>query len=255
MQIMQLKLISYNIWHGKKWEKLLPWIKDQNADILCLQEVTSHEQNWGDNAPPDIFQALKQELNLKGVLGKAWMLDDKHQSYQGCAILSRFPISSSKTHFLSHQLSYGHEFDHDWTREPRVLVEAKLNINNSPLTVFTTHLSYHKRFADEAKKLREADNLLSILDNHQSDNFIFAGDLNTPPDSPIIQKIQDAYQDASPDAPTFARHRFEHEDFVVDDLTYQLDYCFLNGTIKPLKSNAPNLATSDHLPLVIQLVV
>jgi endonuclease/exonuclease/phosphatase family metal-dependent hydrolase len=255
---MQFKLISYNIWHGKKWDILLPWLKEQNPDILCLQEVTSYKQNWGDNQDVDLFEVLKQELDLNGVLGKAWHERDEYESYQGCAILTRFPITSHRIHFLSGNLSYGDEFDHDWSREPRVAVEASLDVHSQAVSIYTTHLSYHKYFADDARKLRQATKLHRLAVNSASHTpTLICGDFNSLPKSKVIDLFSSTFTNCldRKSFRSFARYPFKHDDFEVNTLEYLLDNLFVSDGITCQNIEVPNTAASDHLPIIARLVI
>lgn len=251
---MELKLIQCNIWHGRYHNKLVTFLREQDADIITLQEVTSFGLNWGENAQFDVFEQLKSDLNCSGIFAPTFLKRGERDGHLGNAILSKFPILYHKVHFLSGRLCYDEEFGEDWRREPRNLLEVRLDIGKSTLGVFTTHLAFSPDFVVSPLQWLQAKKLSAILRRSNKSPLILAGDLNALPGSSVIGLLERDFENVlcGKNLVTFAKHRFAFGDFEVDELRYLIDYIFVNEAIHSIDINAIDVDCSDHLPLVYQ---
>src|SRR5437763_1847986 len=137
---MKIKILSWNIWAGKYLDKVIETLKKENADIIGLQEVTEEKI---DNQKINIAYKIAKELKYEAIFFKAFSYEKNGRFFnQGNAILSKFPIKKSKVHFLSNLNLYKKTAQ----TEPRIAVEIEVNINNTNLYVFTTHLAYADKF-------------------------------------------------------------------------------------------------------------
>ena len=79
-----LKLICLNIEHRRHLGKVMPFLKSQDADLLCLQEVMEHD-----------FEMLKEALGMRGIFGPMLCTrlggDDAPLETLGVALLSALP--------------------------------------------------------------------------------------------------------------------------------------------------------------------
>src|SRR3989344_7052569 len=100
---MRLKVLSWNIWGGRYLPQVIDFLKESNADIIGLQEV-SRDPGGANNAAEVIgkqlgcrwvYGAIKQlkasEIGLKSEKTIEW----------GNAILSKHEIIENKNHPLS----------------------------------------------------------------------------------------------------------------------------------------------------------
>jgi endonuclease/exonuclease/phosphatase family metal-dependent hydrolase len=249
----RLKLIQYNIWESKHVSDVEAFLKEQDADIVTLQEATCGEYYEGDT--PDAFMQLKSSLKLHGVYAPTVL--KKKNGLQGNAILSKHPIVSHEVTFLNNELAYEDEYDGDITKEPRAALKAEINISGLRLQVITTHLTFSPYFNPSDLQLSQARNLLEVLRKVKNDPLIFAGDLNTKQESKIISLFEENFSNAlhGKDFKTFAKRPFSFEGFEVKDLEYLLDYIFVNDLIRVIDVNAKDVDGSDHLPVVAMIEV
>lgn len=101
---------------------MLALLKDQQADVLCLQEFhTSENPGYYNN-----IRAIREEL---GFAYHYFPYDkDGDRNYYSSVIFSRFPIVDSAL------LRYPRP------SQPEALVQADIQVNNDTIRVFTTHL-------------------------------------------------------------------------------------------------------------------
>lgn len=235
--------------------KMFDLIKQQNADILCLQEFhTSTRPDFYDNIEP-----IQKLMNYPFFY---FSFDtDGDKLFYSSIIFSRYPI-----------------IDSGLIRYPRptlpdVLLHADIKVNNDTIRVYTTHL----QSLQLGKKEYEAiDKIKSVEDSllHNSRNILsklkrgifnrsiqcdlvsdvledspfptlFAGDLNDIPNSYTYNKIRGDMQDV------FLKKGFGiGRTFASISPTLRIDYIFADKhfVIKQFNRLVKNL--SDHYMLV-----
>src|SRR5947199_24580 len=90
---MQIKVLSWNIWQGYHLDLILETLREQNPDIIGLQEVPEKD---GTN----VAQVLAEKLQYHCAYFRAIDMT-RLGTPMGNAILSKLPIAESKRHFLS----------------------------------------------------------------------------------------------------------------------------------------------------------
>src|SRR3989344_6746242 len=95
MSTRTVKFIQINIYKGQYLDALISFLKDQNPDIIAMQEVTAGELNLCDKNF-DLFEYFKKELGWNGVIDKVTKPTDAKDSYLGNAVFSRYEITNSE---------------------------------------------------------------------------------------------------------------------------------------------------------------
>ncbi len=136
---------------------------DGGADIIALQEVEN----------PRILQDLAQ--NALARRGYQWSaFANLSGGSLGVGILSRYPISSALTHSIS---SYGQTI-------PRPILEARIDFDGAPLTLFVCHWKSKLGDTGATEVLRRAasrvirQRLGILTQNTPSLSVLVVGDLN-----------------------------------------------------------------------------
>jgi tyrosyl-DNA phosphodiesterase 2 len=150
----ELTFVTYNVWFGKYYfkercEALLKIVRDCDADVIGLQEVT----------PNFLKIVLKQEW----VRDRYYISDATGVTVQGYGVLllSRIPIRRMFLHNLPTLMS-------------RKLLVAELCVNEQTFNVATVHLESMKQSAPlRAEQLAEIFPLLS-----NSEHSVLMGDFN-----------------------------------------------------------------------------
>lgn len=249
---MVIRFLTFNIWHGKNWQRVIEFIKAKNPDIFTLQEVTI---NITKHVPGgiDLKEEFKQTFapNYKGVYAPInEKIENGKRTGFGNMIFSKFPILDYKVHYLLKSLGWADNYE----EQSRNLLEVKINIDNQSLSVFTTHLAYSPKFVDTSIKLEEAKKIVRIVKNKE--NFILAGDFNATPNTEVIATIKSlgSYID-SKNRPTWTKHPFSYKGFKVNRLAWKLDYIFLSPNLYCKKLDIPDIDISDHLPLIAEIKI
>jgi len=117
--------------------KMMDQIKEQNADILCLQEFfTSSDPVYYDN-----LHHLVKELGYPYYY-YAWMNDGDRQWF-GNVVFSRYPIvDSGKVYF-------------PYAKFPETLLHADIAVGNDTIRVYTTHLQSLQFKQDDFKTIQD----------------------------------------------------------------------------------------------------
>jgi endonuclease/exonuclease/phosphatase family metal-dependent hydrolase len=230
-----LRVLTYNLHHGEGIDKKLDLeriaavIKAQQPDLVALQEVDVKTRRTGG-----VDQAARygELTGLKAVFGKT--MDYDGGGY-GNAVLSRFPVVSSKTHPLP--VTAGHE--------PRAVLEVRVLPAGGPEVVFlATHLDHTRDGTERERQVARIQELFA----ESTAPTILAGDLNAPPDSPPLRTLLGSWADA-----TAGRGL---RTIPVDRPQRQIDHVLFRpaGRFKTIEAKAiDEKVASDHLPVLAVL--
>lgn len=224
-----IKVISYNIHYGvnshkqPNLKKIISFLQNTNADIICLQEV--------DNKT---FRALLQ--NQPDCLKKNLLMEYKYTTTEnffpgqtGNMILSRFPIISFEDYLLpSNQYQ-------------RKIQQAMIETPLGNIVVFNTHLGLSKSIRSQQIKA-----IVKLIENTQ-EPFILAGDMNTS----NLSELENIYQYCidsgilmkQESIPTFKNKIYEN----------RIDYLFTSKEFTINNYEVPSLMYSDHEPVIINI--
>lgn len=235
--------------------KMLDLIKQQNADILCLQEFFhSDNPDWYAN-----LDYIRDKLNYPYYYFSRD--DDGYLHYYGSIIFSRYPI-----------------VDSGLIRYPRPtlpdgLVHADIRVNNRIIRIYTTHLQSLQFGQEDYQKINEikeaSDSLLhnsrtivsklkrgivhrsiqvDIIDEVLGDSpypVLFCVDLNDVPNSYAYYKVRGEMQDAFLKKGTGIGRTFSSL-----SPTLRIDYIFADEHFKIQQFKRVLKKYSDHYMLV-----
>ena len=239
---MRIRLLQWNTWFKEDVENKLLLLKDVGADIYCLQELNINDGN-------NEFEYIKSKLNLYGAVGTT----DTDHGGQGNAIISRFPINSSETHYIKEPIELRSHF----SDEERIYLETEIKIaDNQGLEIGTTHMSYTDAFEENQLKKKESDELLNLVGKNRN-HYILSGDLNTPEDSRLIKGLEKCLEHSGPDysEKTWTTKDFDYNGFTANSLEWRLDFIFNTKDIKILSAKVVETEFSDHLPILIEFEI
>ena len=237
-----MKILTWNVWYKEEPENILELLQSMEWDVCCLQEITQGFQG-------DVARYLTESLGVTShfVVAQSWNGGERSQ---GNLILSRLPLKDTFSYFIQ---DFNHDPEPSFSDEGRIVVGVELG---NSLKILTTHMSYTPEFSETEQKNKESKKLLEYLATISSP-FVFTGDLNAIPTSNLVTELNDKYRNLSPDLtePTWTTKPFSHEGFVVDTLSYRLDYIFGPKEINLIGSTTINTKYSDHLPILTEILV
>lgn len=247
---MQIKLLQWNVLYKERIENIVKFLKEIDADIFCLQELGI---NCKFNPTiSDTPNYVAKELGVNYYFERAYTKEGGEIESLGNGIFTKFPIIRKQFFFTQlHapiQVSY--------SDEERVYIEVDLQIDDTTLTIGTTHLSYVHKFTTTDKKKKEVDNLINGIKN-KKEKYILTGDLNSPPDSYAISELSKYLVNVGPsyDEATWTTKLFEYQGFKEDKLRWRLDYVFATKDVNVISSEIIKTDYSDHLPILVTISV
>jgi len=234
----ELKIMSYNIHIGNPPSKpglidmdaIIKVIQTEDPDLISLQEV---DVNTARSGKIDQAEIIARKLGMNFYFAKT--IDHDGGDY-GVAILSKFPISETKTHRLTTVAGSG--------GEPRVIATARIQLKNGKYIRFgATHLDHLKNPVNREVQIEEINKIAS----DEKLPFIIAGDLNAVTESTVIQKLDQVFmRTCSTCEPTFPEVKPNR---TIDFIAFKKSDSFSVISHRVIQEHY----ASDHLPVVALL--
>ncbi|MBA8823840.1 endonuclease/exonuclease/phosphatase family metal-dependent hydrolase [Saccharopolyspora lacisalsi] len=229
-------VLSYNIHHGEGVDGTLDLgrvaevIRDSGAGVVALQEVDRHWSARSDFA--DQAQELARRLGMHHAYGANLDRDPaapgQPRRQYGTAILSRFPIVSSRNTPLP-----------NLGGEQRGLLQARITVCGRTASVYSTHLQ-HDNAAERAAQTEAVADLVGSA----TEPVILAGDLNARPGSPEMEPIRFSFTDTFAVAGTG-----DGATYPATDPSARIDYVVTNDHVRTRSAEVLRSPASDHLPV------
>jgi endonuclease/exonuclease/phosphatase family metal-dependent hydrolase len=229
-----LRVLTYNIHHGQGIDgefdlpRLARVIASVAPDLVGLQEV---DQGTVRSGGVNQLTELGRLVGMDAVFGKT--IEFQRGDY-GVGVLSRLPIVRANTHPLPNSPS----------REPRVALTVEVDMGEGALLQFTTtHLDQGR---DPTNRIRQADYLNELLAGDAGGPGILAGDMNSGPDTEVMQILGARWTDVVMDQRTTELGRVQR----------RLDYVMARPVDRwrTIDSKVVDAQlASDHLPVLAVL--
>jgi len=238
----QLKILTYNIFHGEKYyepgnsniDAVAELINKHNPDFVALQEVdsmTARSARLNNGIRKDIMLELSKKTGMNTIFGKA--MNHGGGGY-GEGILSKQPIES--------QL---HQLPTPKGGEPRVLLTTVYTLKNGKKIILAgTHLCHEY----EENRIAQAEYIADFA--RKSDiPVVVLGDFNFNPNEEPYYRIIRSMKDAMKE---FGNPQLTYP---YDNPAERLDYIFLDNknNWKIKKINIIQNNASDHVPVIAVL--
>ena len=245
---MKLSVLQWNVWFKEKADNVVRFVRETDADIVCLQELT---RDSADNPGRDIVAEI-EALGYHSAYEATLIRYGTGTITMGDGIFSKFPLTDKRHVYVQREDPSSHHY----SKENRLYVEATLSVGNSTLTVGTVHLSYVSEFFVDAEKKKEVDKLLAAVRGN-TERFILSGDLNSNPDTYTIERLEKILKPAGPDyaQATWTTKPFSYDGFEASTLDWRLDYVFTTPDVKVLESKIIQTDVSDHLPILATIEI
>ncbi len=229
---MHFRIATYNIHRcigrdgSENRERIAMVLREIDADIVALQEVTSHPEG----RPDDMLAYLAASTAMVPIEGFTMTVQG---SRYGNALLSRVPLSAVKRINISVE-----------GREPRGVIESVFVLGNHTLTLWATHLGLrgcerNMQIKKIMKKIHTADADVSILLGDFNEWLFW---------SPSLRAIRRSFK-ATPSPASFPSQM----------PLFKLDRIWIRPSVKlsTVRAHSSLLSriASDHLPLVAEIIL
>jgi len=257
-ETVRIKFVSLNLWiGGVLFEGIVDFLKEQDADIVVLQEVQQSE----DTTLPVQYRSLSA---LRAELGYpyndfAQILTDEFpwgNIPSGNAVLSKYPITSSRVVYFDNEeraATPRMPFDPEsWPVTPRALQHVTIEAQDKVMNILNLQGVWDLD-GDHVSPQREKMRDVILQTAAGKSHVIIAGDTNAKVSNPVMQDIEKEYINVFGDTlkTTFNMRRKDNPGYA----TAVVDLIYTSHDIKTVKADCPDVDISDHLPLVAEFEI
>lgn len=249
---MSFKVISLNIWQGgMRFDKIVKFLKNEDADIVTLQEVFSGNRENLARRFKTVIEFKQFFKNYKFVFSAdQFQVIGLDKIDRGNLVFSKLKILSHKTYFYN--APYGEvneKTTKDFSNNPRNLQYVQIQQNESVINLYNTHGVWGFDNSDTNRRLHMAKFIIDKVKNKK--NVILCGDFNVDWKSKTISIIEKRLINV-----------FKNELKTSFNLTIKkrgkfkssvVDMIFISKDFKVVNRNCPKIDISDHLPLIVKL--
>jgi endonuclease/exonuclease/phosphatase family metal-dependent hydrolase len=251
---MKLKVISLNIWESNFLDQAIGFFKTENADLILLQEA----YGLNDQANDDRFRTLEVLSETLGFTNFDYVPGLRHNRkegrfLQGNAVLSKFPILKREAVFFNDpfndNFTEGPEYN---AMFPHVLQHVVLDVPTGEINVFNLHGTWDldgDNFSEKRQQMSQA--IIEAVKGKS--RVILAGDTNAKPTNKALRNVEE-YLNSVFGEELKTTFNMKHKDNP-GYATAAVDMMFISPDIKVSEKACPEVDVSDHLPLVVQLLV
>lgn len=206
-------------------------IRSLDPDVVALQEV---DVRWSERSQfVDQADSLAKLLHMNVRFGPIY--DLKPRQF-GVAILSRFPVVSSRNHEIT-RLSTQQQNPAP-AKAPGFL-ETVLDVRGTQVRVFSTHLDYR---ADPSVRQQQVGDMMQVI-RESAMPTILAGDLNAIPSAAELQPLLTMFQTAATGMTYPAEAPAKRIDYILASRFFTMSDARIDST-----------AASDHRPVIMTLM-
>ncbi len=225
-----LKLITLNVELHRHWDIILPFLKREDADVICLQECFDRDAQAIANELGCAYKHLPMTKMPYIVNGSS------SSTPQGIALLSKLPLRHIESRYYYKPSKGINNYKHATPTEKRATVHqgiifARVEKNGTSFTIGTTHFTWTPDGGVNESQETDAAALFKILESIPE--LVLCGDFNVPRglNNEIYKKFTDRFKDNIPaDITTtidIPNHRIRHDPVEAAKLaTYVVDYIF-----------------------------
>ncbi len=233
----KIKIVTINLWRYYDWSirrpNILDFIEKNDPDIIALQEVQLNNSFSKSSQAEDLakmagykyyfFSPTMKKTKQIGLDGEL-----NQNASHGLAIISKYPITLCESYLLN---------QHQQDKEPRTVLFATININNTNIDICNVHFANRSIYSDlHIKELM--DKIKSKINMP-----IILGDFNIYDLSPYKLSILTDYKSS---------HDFTNYISYPKD-NGSLDYILLPDKFNFINVTCPDIYLSDHRPIIAEI--
>ncbi len=250
---MDIKIVSLNIWHAELLDDVIAFLREQDADIIMLQEVANTP---GAARLFRAFEVIQQELGYKygDFAPAARLVRSVGVSIEGNAVFSKFPLRSYPPIFFNEPYGDNHEDSEENAPVfPRNLQHVEATTPAGVLHVFNLQGVWDLDGDNDSPKRRNMSRI--ILEQTKGlQRVVVAGDTNAKPTNPAMLAIEEQLVSVfKNDLPTSFNVRRKDLKKFPGYATATVDLMYVSPDITVVAHDCPQVDVSDHLPLTATL--
>lgn len=245
-----MKIIQLNVWQGKVGPPIARFLKQEDPDLVCMQEVNDIK-----GTTCGAFSTLG-EIKEQAGFAYADMAATYTYKYMnrtcvyGNAILSKHPLIQDRVVFATG--TYKDDFDAvDDYYNVRNLQVCTVNLPGGKKLRLANHHGYHlfDPTGDETsiKAMQRVADTLAELQN----SLIFCGDLNVTPDSKALGPLN-SLPLRNLTTEYGVKHTLSPVHYVAADENVACDYIFVSEDVDVRRFAVSEALVSDHKPLIME---
>lgn len=248
---MKLKAASINIEHGGVlMDDLLTFIRSEDPDILCMQEVHTGSRKLLEPRLKTL-QHFVNELDYPFQFFTPIYRDYDNtvdgSSYSGMAILSKVPITNAKSIYfdLPYSETYRDSFENA-PNHPAGMQYVELSHGNTRVNVFNVHGPWDLD-GDNFGARRQAMRDSIVSETKDMKSVLLMGDTNAKNTNAAFGQLEPLVSVFGERlTTTFNMKRKTLEGYA----TAAVDMMFVSDDVAVISSECPAIEISDHLPLI-----
>lgn len=246
---MDLKIVSLNIWRGALIDDALKFLKQQNPDIIALQEVTNSPDPSLDREFR-LYQILCDQLGYPYHSFAPMLINNTPEGKipEGPAVLSRMPLQeASPVFFMPFRDDYV-DIPENFATSSRCMQHVRLDTPSGKLDLYNIHGIWDldgERYSAERQHMSK----LICEEIQGKSRVLLMGDTNAQPANQALRNVEKYLNSVfgTSLASTFNMRRKTNPGYA----TAAVDMMFLSPGIQVITKDVPRVDISDHLPLVV----
>ena len=252
---MNIKVLSLNIWHSQLLDEALAFLRQQDADIVLLQEAA----NETDGTLPRscrTFTIAQQELGYKHAhfAPAVHIKRPEGNILQGNAVLSKFPITVAHPPiFFNEPFGYFDGSNEQAPFCPRNLQHVEVSTPIGTVHVFNLQGVWDLNGDNDSPRRRNMSRII-MEQTKGLKRVVVAGDTNAKPTNPAMLAIEKQLVSVfGNELPTSFNVRRKDLKKFPGYATATVDMMYVSPDVKVLAHDCPQVDVSDHLPLTATL--
>ncbi len=239
-----MKLISLNIEGDKHLDRCIPFLRQESADVVCLQEVFEAD-----------LDTIRKGLGMRFEFVPILQINDSFNGKSakgdwGIALFFKeLPHTVTHTYYANDTSTKGVLPVWDGRSDDIWKQAVILATFESGITIATTHFAWSPKGTSTEYQRAYMKDLINVLSSER--DVVLCGDLNAPRGRATWQMLADIYTDNIPPDVTTTLDQNLHE---VSGLQYVVDAMFTGGHCVATDVQVID-GVSDHMAIVARIDV
>ena len=243
-----IHFVSLNIERDRHLDVVIPFLKEENADVICLQEVFERD-----------IPRFEKELGMRGYFAIMFRMpypaiNPTEILPEGVAIFTKLPVVKILPQYYKNSSEnlpvYKKFVPGEDDMMVAVLLSVSVDVSGKEYTIGTTHFTWTPHGEADDRQRRDVKKLLEKAETFK-DGIVFSGDFNAPRGKEIFDEIAKKYKDNIP---------AEYEtslDQTLHRAPEEVKYLMVDGLFSTLEYSATNVSlhfgVSDHAAIVADI--